>query len=61
MQGDVGALIDFETRTGELQTERQYERQGKWYLFPATEIKEGSQGASVRITVETQKGNLRVQ
>lgn len=61
LQGDVSALIDFETRTGELQTERQYERQGKWYLFPATEIKEGAQGASVRITVETEKGNLRVQ
>lgn len=61
LKGDESALIDFQTYTGALQTERKYERQGRAYLFPAANVKEGEQGTPVRLKVETERGNLCVQ
>ncbi len=61
LRGDVCALIDFETKRGVLQTERRYERKENGYLFVLDEKKEGAQTNPVKILVETENGNLRVQ
>ena len=61
LQGSVCALIGFETQRGVLQTERKYERKEDGYLFVLEEKKEGAQVSPVKILVETESGNLRVQ
>ena len=61
LQGDVSALIAFESEKGVLQTERKYEEKEDGYLFVLNERKEEPQPSVVRVAVDTQSGNLRVQ
>lgn len=61
LQGDVSAFIEFESQKGVLQTERKYEEKAGGYLFFLQERKEEMQAPVVRIIVDTESGNLRVQ
>ncbi|MBQ8342632.1 MAG: DUF4097 family beta strand repeat protein [Clostridia bacterium] len=60
LQGDVCALIGFETQKGVLQTQRKYERKGQDYFF-AFDGQNTVQGSPAKISVETESGNLRIQ
>ena len=59
LQGGICALIDFETQKGVLQTQRKYERKGQEYFFSVDD--NAAQVEPVKILVETDSGNLRVQ
>lgn len=61
LQGDVSAFIEFESKKGVLQTECKYEEKAGGYLFFLQERKEEMQAPVVRIIVDTESGNLRVQ
>ena len=60
LQGDVSALIGFETQKGTLKTERKYERKGKDYFF-AFDGQNTVQASIIKIVVETDSGNLCVE
>ena len=61
LQGDVCALIDFESDTGKLLTEQKYEETERGFLFGHKRVESTEQTTLSTLFVETQSGNLHVQ
>ncbi len=61
LQGDVCALIKFESERGKLLTDRYYEEKEGVYFFKQEREEMLNETSSIPLLVKTEKGNLRVQ